>query len=70
MPACLAPIFSEQKKGGLKNPPESIHEMRVNIGSPLEEAICSCFAVESYLSEIFMFNKTILLDELISYTDK
>jgi hypothetical protein len=44
--------------------------MRVNIGSPLEEAICSCFAVESYLSEIFMFNKTILLDELISYTDK
>jgi hypothetical protein len=41
MPACLAPIFSRQKKGGLKNPPESIHEMRVNICSPLEETICS-----------------------------
>jgi hypothetical protein len=39
MLAYLAPIFSGQKKGGLKNPPESIHEMRVNIGSPLEETI-------------------------------
>ncbi len=44
--------------------------MRVNIRSPLEETICSCSAVGNYLSEIFMFNKTILLDDPILYLDK
>jgi hypothetical protein len=62
--------FLQAKKRRVENPPESIHEMRVNIRSPLEETICSCSAVGNYLSEIFMFNKTILLDESISYPDK